>query len=93
MLLHIIFAEVNPKFQTGCLTRLSHYLRSFFINPRCPPSAVPVVAASIDVHPGEVTNVPEREAPTAVLEKDDNEADEHLSTAKIGPSNEPVFSA
>ena len=40
----------------------------FFINPRCPPSVVPAEAISIDDHPNEVTNAPEREASAAVLE-------------------------
>ena len=31
-----------------------------FINPRCPPSVVPSEVASIDVHPGDVANAPER---------------------------------
>ena len=93
VLLHIIFAKVNSKFWTGCLTRLSYYLRSFFINPRCPLGAIPVVAASIDVRPGEVMNVPKREAPAAILETDHNEEDEHLSTVEVGPGNELVFFA
>ena len=38
---------------------------NFFINPRCPPGVVPAVAASIDVHYDEVTNVPDREVPAA----------------------------
>ena len=56
----------------------------FFINPRCPPGAVPIEVASIDVRPGEAMNVPEREAPAAVLEMDNSEAGEYLSTAKVG---------
>ena len=88
-----IFAEVNSKFRTGCRTHLSHYPRSFFINPRCPLGAALAVAASIDVRSGEVTNASEREAPTVVLEKDNNEAGEHLFAAKVGAGNKPVFSA
>ena len=65
----------------------------FFINPRCPPGAVPIEAASIDVCPGEATNVPEREAPTAVLENNNSKVGEHLSTVEVGPGNEPDFSA
>ena len=37
---HTIFVGVIPGSQLGCLTRQSRYLPSFFINPRCPPSAV-----------------------------------------------------
>ena len=93
VLLHIIFSEVNPKFRTRCWTRLSHYLWSFFINPRCSSGVVPVSAASIDVCSGEVMNALEREAPTAILEKDNNEVDKHLSVAEVGAGSEPVFSA
>ena len=65
----------------------------FFINPQCPPGVVPTKAASIDVHPGEMTNDPKREAPALVLEMDNSEADEHLSTAKVRPGKESAFSA
>ena len=41
----------------------------FFINPRCPLGVVPAETISIDVRPGKVTNVPEREAPVAVLNR------------------------
>ena len=63
----------------------------FFIKPRCPPGAVLAEAASIDVRPSEATNVPEREAPAVVLETDNSEASEHLSTAEVRPGNEPIF--
>ena len=65
----------------------------FFINPQCPPGVVPVEAASIDVRPSKMMNALEREDPTAVLETDNSEVGKHLSIAKVGPSNEPVFSA
>ena len=65
----------------------------FFINPRCPPGAVPTEAASIDVRPGEVTNESEREVPAAILETDNSEAGEHLSATEVGSGNESVFSA
>ena len=64
----------------------------FFINPRCPPGAIPAEVASIYVHPGEMMNAPEKEAPPAVLEADNREAGKHLSAAEVGPGNEPVFS-
>ena len=64
----------------------------FFINPQCPPGAVPAEAASIDVYPGEVANVPEREAPATVLKMDNSEAGEHISTIEVGPGNELGFS-
>ena len=60
----------------------------FFINPRCPLSAVPIEAASIDVHPGEMMNALKREAPASVLETDNSDVGEHLSTAEVGPGNE-----
>ena len=40
----------------------------FFINPRCPPGTILIEAASINVHPGEATNGPEREALATVFE-------------------------
>ena len=92
VLSHITFVEANPRFQTGCWTRPIHYLQSFFINPRCPPGAIPVEVASIDVHPEEVTNTPEMEAPVAVLETENSKEEEHLSTAEVGLSKEPAFS-
>ena len=57
----------------------------FFINPRCPPGAVPAKAASTDVRPGEVMNAPKREGLAVVLETDNSEVGEHLSAAKVGP--------
>ena len=65
----------------------------FFINPRFPPGVVLVKAASIDVRHGEATNALEREAPTAILEKDNSEMSKHFSAAKVGQGNEPDFSA
>ena len=65
----------------------------FFINPRCLSGVVPVEAASIDVRPGEMKNVLEREAPTAVLEMDHSEVGEHLSTVEVRPGKELAFSA
>ena len=64
----------------------------FFINPRCSLGVVLAEAASIDVHHGEATNAPEREAPTTVLETDNNEMDKHLSIAEVGLGNKPIFS-
>ena len=64
----------------------------FFINPRCPPSAVPAEFASTDVHPDEVTNAPEREAPIAILKTGNSKAGEHLSAFKVGSGKEPTFS-
>ena len=64
----------------------------FFIDPRCPPGDVPAEATSTNVHPDEVTNVPEREAPIAVLETDNSKASEPLSTAEVGLGKEPTFS-
>ena len=65
----------------------------FFNNPQCPPGAIPAEAASINVRPSEVTNVPERKSPATILKKYNSEAGEHLSTAEVGSGNEPVFSA
>ena len=64
----------------------------FFINLQCPSGAVLAEAGSINVRSGEVTNVPEREAPAAILEMDNSEAGKHLSAAEVGPGNELVFS-
>ena len=43
---------------------------------------------SIDVHPGESTNAPKREALTVVLETVNSEAGEHLSAVEVGLGNE-----
>ena len=59
----------------------------FFINARCLPGTVPVEAASIDVHPSEATNAPEREALATILEMDNSEAGKQLSTSKVGLGN------
>ena len=64
----------------------------FFINPRCPQGAIPAEAASVDVHPNEVTNAPEREALIAVLETDNSKAGQPLYAAKVGFGKEPNFS-
>ena len=42
----------------------------FFINPGCPPSAVPAEVATIDVLSSEAMIAPEREVSAAVLETD-----------------------
>ena len=65
----------------------------FFINPRCPPGDVPAEATSIDVRLGEMTNVPEREAPTVVLETENSKVGKHLSVSEVGPDNELIFFA
>ena len=91
VLSHITFLEANPRFQKGCWTRSSHYLRSFFINPRCLPGVVPTQVASIDVHPDEVTNAPEREALAVVFETDNSKAGKHLFSAEVGSGKEPAF--
>ena len=54
-----------------------------FFNPRCALGVVPAEAASTDVHPDEVTNALEMEAPVVVLETDNSKASEHLSTTKV----------
>ena len=64
----------------------------FFINPRCTLGVVPAEAASIDVHPDEVTNASKREASVTVLETDNSKVGEHLSTAEVGSGKEPAFS-
>ena len=63
-----------------------------FINPRFPLGAIPTEAMSIDVHPNEVANAPERKAPVAVLETDNSKAGEHLSATEVGSGKEPTFS-
>ena len=57
-----------------------------------PPGVVPAEVASTDVHPDEVTNAPEREAPIAVLEMGNSKAGEHLSATEVGSGEEPNFS-
>ena len=47
---------------------------------------------SINVHHDEVTNVPKREAPTAVLKTDNSKAGEHLSAAEVGSGKEHALS-
>ena len=83
----------QPEVQDGMSDTSKSLSLEFFINPRCPSSIVPAEAASIDVRLGEATNAPEREAPIAVLEKDNSEAGEHLFAAEVGPGDEPDFSA
>ena len=68
------------------------YSPDFFTNPRCPSGSILVEAASIDVHPDEVTNMLEREAPVAFLETKNSKANEHLSVAEVGSGKEPAFS-
>ena len=92
MLSHITFLVATPKFQTGCWTRPSRYLQSFFINPRCPPGTVPAEAASTGVFPDEETNVPEREAPVVVPEMGNSKVGEHPPTADVGSGKDPTFS-
>ena len=84
VLSHITFVVANLKFQTGCWTRPSRYLQSFFINPRCPQGTVPAEAASTDVLPDEGTNVPEREALVVVLETSNSKEGEHPLAAELG---------
>ena len=67
-------------------------LEFFLLILDAPPGVVPAEATSIDVHPDEVTNTPEREAPAAVLETDNSKAGEHLSTTEVGLGKEPAFS-
>ena len=62
----------------------------FFINPQCPPSAIPTEAAPIGVHSGKMTNAPEKEASAAILVTDHSKVGKHLS-AKVEPSKEPAF--
>ena len=89
VLSHIIFVGANPRFQMGCQTHRSRYLQSSLLTLDAPLGIVPTEAASIDVHPCEATKVPKREALPTVLEMDNSEAGEHLSTAEVGPSNVP----
>ena len=92
VLSHITFVEANPRFQTGCRTRLSLYPQSSLLTLNVPPGVVPTEVASIDVRPGEATNTPEREAPATVIETDNSKAGDHLFTAEVGLGNEPDFS-
>ena len=79
--------ESQPEVPDGMLDKLKPLSPEFFINPRCPRGTIPVEATSIDVHLGEATNAPEREALAIVLETDNSEVGEHLSAAKVGPGN------
>ena len=92
VLLHIIFVEANPRFQTRCRTCPSRYPQSSLLTLNA-PSVVPVEAASIDVRHGEAMIVLEREVPSVVLETDISEAGEYLPGAEVGPGNEPNSSA
>ena len=65
----------------------------FFINPRCPSSAIPIEATTIDAHSGEAMIASEREAPAAVLEADISEAGEHPSVVEVALGNESDSSA
>ena len=89
---HSIYGSL-PVLPNGMPNTSNPLSLEFFINPRCPPSVVPAEPATIDVCSGEAMIMPEREAPSAVLETDISEAGEHLSTAKVRLSNEPDSSA
>ena len=89
---HNIYGS-QPEVPDGIPDTYKPLSPEFFINPRCPQSAVSTEAASIDVRPGEMMNAPKREAPASVLETDDREAGEHLFAAEVGLGNELVFSA
>ena len=93
VLLHITFAEVKPEVPDMMLDTSKPLSPEFFINPRCPPGAVPVEAASISVCPGEMTNAPEKEAPIVVLETDHSKVGEHLFAAEVESGKEPAFPA
>ena len=82
----------HPEVPNGMLDTSNPLSPEFFINPQCPPSAVSVEAAPTDVHPEEVTNSLEREAPVAVLETENSKAGEHLFAAEVRSSKEPTFS-
>ena len=62
--------ESQPEVPDGMPDTSKPLSPEFFINPQCPPDAVPAKAASIDVCPGEVVNALEKEAFAAVLETD-----------------------
>ena len=83
----------QPKVPDGMSNTSKPLSPKFFINPRCPPGAVSAETTSIDVRPGEPMNAPKREAPASILETDNSEAGEHLSTAEVWPGNEADFSA
>ena len=83
----------QPEVPDGMLDTSKLLSPEFFINLRCPSGVVLAEAGSINVRSGEVTNAPEREAHAAILEMDNSEAGKHLSAAKVGSGNEPVFSA
>ena len=79
----------QPEVSDGMSDTSKPLSPEFFI---CPPSDFPAAVASIDAHPDEVTNEPEREAPAAVLKTDNSKAGEHLSIAEVGSGKEPAFS-
>ena len=84
--------KAQPEVPDGMADTSKPLSLEFFINPRCPSGVVPTEVPSVDVRPGEATNVPEREPPTAVLQTDNSKVGEYLSAAEVGPGNEPVFS-
>ena len=63
-----------------------------FINPRCPPGAVPAEAATSDVFPSEAMINTKRDAPATVLGTNFSKVGEHLSTTEVRLGNEPDFS-
>ena len=83
---------IQPKVPDGMSDTSKSLSPEFFTNPRCPPGAIPVAATSIDVHPDEVMNAPEREASATFLETENSNTDEHLSVAEVGSGKEPAFS-
>ena len=82
----------HPEVRDGMPDTYKPLSLEFFINPRCTLGVVPTEAASTDVHPDEVTNAPEMEAPVVVLETDNSKASEHLSTTEVRSGKEPTFS-
>ena len=69
---HNIYGS-QPEVPNGMSDTSKPLSPEFFINPRCPPGAVPTDAAPMDVRPGEESNAPKREAPAAVLKTDNSE--------------------
>ena len=80
---HTIFVGVSPGSQSGCLARQSHYLLSFFINPRCPSSVAPGVPAT---DPG--LNIREELSAESLPAAEDGLGTQTDSPARVAGENE-----
>ena len=53
------FVVTNSRFWMACLTLPTHFLQSFFVNPRCPPALTTIEVKAAEVDLGEATKDPD----------------------------------